>query len=63
MTATEAILNYAMTHGGTINRKDLLLDIARQQTGIKQSAITLQINRLIASGILRRIGHGQYELV
>ena len=37
-------------------------DIPLQQTGVKDSAITLQINRMIASGILRRIGRGEYEL-
>lgn len=62
MTASEAILNYAVRQGGIFHRKDLLLDISRQQTGIKDSAITLQINRMIASGILRRIGRGKYEL-
>lgn len=63
MTATEVILNYAVIQGGTFYRKDLLREIARQQTDIKASAVTLQINRLISSGTLRRIGHGQYELV
>jgi hypothetical protein len=63
MTATEAIMNYAVRHGGVFSRKDLLLDITRQQLGIKTSAISLQINRMIASGILRRIGYGKYELI
>ena len=63
MTATEAIINYAVRHGGVFSRKDLLLDITRQQLGIKTSAISLQINRMIASGILRRIGYGKYELI
>ena len=63
MTASEAILNYVVRHGGVFHRKDLLLDISRQQTGIKDSAITLQINRMTASGILRRIGRGEYELI
>ena len=62
MTASEVILNYAVRQGGIFHRKDLLLDISRQQMGIKDSAITLQINRMIASGILRRIGRGEYEL-
>ena len=43
MTATEAILNYAVAQGGTFHRKDLLREVARQQTGIKDSAITLHI--------------------
>ena len=63
MTASEAILNYAVRQGGVFHRKDLLLDIPLQQTGIKDSAITLQINRMIASGILRRIRRGKYELI
>ena len=56
-------MNYAVRQGGVFNRKDLLLDITRQQLGIKTSAISLQINRMIASGILRRIGYGKYELI
>jgi hypothetical protein len=63
MTASEAILNYAAKQGGVFNRKDLLLDISHQQMGIKTSAVTLQINRMIASDVLRRIGHGKYELI
>ena len=62
MTASEAILNYAAKQGGVFRRKELLQEIARQQTDIKASAITLQINRLIASGSIRRIGRGEYEL-
>ena len=62
MTASEAILNYAVRQGGVFRRKALLRDIPLQQTGVKDSAITLQINRMIASGILRRIGRGEYEL-
>lgn len=62
MTATEAILNYAVVQGGTFHRKDLLREVARQQTGIKASAIALQINRMLASGSLHRVGHGFYEL-
>lgn len=63
MTASEAILNYAAKQGGVFRRKDLLQEIARQQADIKASAITLQINRLIASGSIRRIGRGEYEFV
>ena len=63
MTASETILNYAVKQGGVFRRKDLLLDNARQKTGIKDSAITLQINRMIASGVLRRAGHGEYEMI
>ena len=62
MTATEAILNYAVAQGGTFHRKDLLREVARQQTGIKASAIALQINLMLASGSLHRVGHGFYEL-
>ena len=49
MTASEAILNYAVRQGGIFYRKDLLLDISLQQMGIKDSAINLQVNRMIAS--------------
>lgn len=62
MTATEAILNYATMQGRTFHRKDLLLDVARRKEDIRVEAIDLQINRLIASGMLRRVGHGEYEL-
>ena len=62
MTATEVILNYAVAQGGTFHRKDLLHEVARQQTGIKASAITLQINRMLASGSLHRVGRGVYAL-
>ena len=63
MTATEAILNYAAMKGGTFRRKDLLLHVARQQEHIRATAVDLQITRLMASGKLQRIGHGDYELV
>ena len=62
MTATEAIMNYAVRQGGVFRRKDLLLENVRQKTGIKDSAMTLQINRMIASGVLRRAGRGEYEM-
>lgn len=62
MTASEAILNYAVRQGGVFRRKDLLLENVRQKTGIKDSAMTLQINRMIASGVLRRAGRGEYEM-
>lgn len=62
MTATETILNYANIQGRTFHRKDLLLDIASRKVDIKVEAINLQISRLIASGMLRRIGYGEYEL-
>ena len=62
MTATEVILNYAVAQGGTFLRKNLLHEVARQQTGIKASAITLQINRMLASGSLHRVGRGVYAL-
>ena len=62
MTASEAILNYAVRHGGVFSRKDLLNEITRQQMGIKASAISLQINRMVASGILHRTGRGEYEV-
>lgn len=62
MTASESILNYAIRQGGIFHRKDLLIDNTRSGTGIKDSAITLQINRMIAAGILRRIGRGEYEI-
>lgn len=62
MTATEAILNYAVEQSGTFHRKDLLHEVARRKTGIKSSALTLQINRMLASGSLCRIGHGVYKL-
>ena len=62
MTASESIFNYAIRHGNVFNRKDLLLDNSRSGTGIKDSAITLQINRMTAAGILRRIGRGEYEI-
>ena len=62
MTATEAILNYATMQGGTFHRKDLLNDIAARQLGIRANAIDLQINRLLASGLIQRKGHGEYEL-
>lgn len=60
MTATEAIMNYAVRHGDVFSRKELLLDITRQQMGIKASAVSLQINRMVASGILHRTGRGEY---
>lgn len=55
-------MNYAVRHGGVFSRKDLLFDITRQQLGIKASALSLQINRMIASGTLQRKGRGEYEV-
>lgn len=62
MTTTEAILNYAATRKETFRRQDLLHDIVRQQAAIKEGAVDLQINRLIASGVLLRKGRGEYLL-
>lgn len=62
MTASETILNYAVKQGGAFQRKDLLNENARQKTGIKDSAMSLQINRMIASGVLHRTGRGEYEM-
>ena len=62
MTTKEIILNYAVLKGGSFTRKDLLHDIADEVTGKNASALTLQINRLVTSGQLRRIGRGIYEL-
>ncbi|MEL5893025.1 DUF6577 family protein [Bacteroides sp. GD17] len=62
MTTTEAILNYAAMQRGTFQRKDLLRDIVSKQADIKERAVDLQINRLIASGILLRKGRGEYLL-
>ena len=55
-------MNYAVRHGGVFSRKDLMLDITRQQLGIKASAISLQINRMIASSTLYRTGRGEYVI-
>ena len=62
MTTTENILNYAAVHGGTFLRKELLREIAGEQTSIKERAVDLQISRLIASGKLIRKGRGEYQL-
>ena len=45
MTTTENILNYAAAHGGTFLRKELLQEIAGEQTSIKVRAVDLQISR------------------
>ena len=63
MTTTENILNYAAAHGGTFLRKELLQEIAGEQTSIKVRAVDLQISRLIASGRLMRKGRGKYQLM
>ena len=63
MTTTEAILNYATMQGGTFTRKGLLHDLTNHQPDINARAIGNQIMRLLASGTLRRIGHGEYCLV
>ena len=62
MTTTETILNYAAAHGGTFMRKELLREIAVEQSPIKGRAVDLQISRLIASGKLMRKGRGKYQL-
>lgn len=62
MTTTETILNYAAMQRGTFQRKDLLHDIISKQADIKERAVDLQINRLIASGILIRKRRGEYLL-
>lgn len=62
MTTTEAILNYASIRKEAFRRTDLLYDIAQKQMDIKAGAVDLQINRLIASGVLLRKGRGEYLL-
>ena len=62
MTTTENILNFAAAHGGTFLRRELLREIAIEQTSIKERAVDLQISRLIASGKLIRKGRGEYQL-
>lgn len=62
MTTTEAILNYATMQGGTFTRKGLLHDIANRLPDISARTVDNQIMRLLASGTLRRIGHGEYCL-
>ena len=63
MTTTEAILNYATMQGGTFTRKGLLHDLSNHLPDINARAVGNQIMRLLASGTLRRIGHGEYCLV
>lgn len=62
MTATEAILNYATSQGGTFKRKELLSDIAMNHPNIKVRAIDLQINRMLNAGTLMHRERGQYQL-
>lgn len=62
MTATETILNYAAKKRGTILRKDLLADIASQQPNLNKQAVDLQLNRLLASGVILRKERGVYTL-
>ena len=62
MTTTEAILNYATMQGGTFTRKGLLHDLANRLPDINARTVGNQIMRLLASGTLRRIGHGEYCL-
>lgn len=62
MKTTEAILNYATIHGGTFQRKDLLLDIVGKQADITVRAVDLQISRLVVKGTLLRIGRGKYQM-
>ncbi len=62
MTTTEVILNYAALQGGVFQRKDLLQGFDGKNTDINSRAVDLQISRLIASGMLRRKGRGEYQL-
>ena len=52
MTTTETILNYAAMHGGAFRRKELLRDLAGEQTDSKGRMLDLQLSRLVASGKL-----------
>lgn len=62
MTTTEAILNYAVAHGGSFRRKDIQRDFAHESSGGVNRAVDLQISRLIAAGILRRKCRGEYQI-
>lgn len=62
MTTTETILNYAAMHGGAFHRKELLRDLAGEQTDSKGRMLDLQLSRLVASGKLVRKGRGEYQV-
>ena len=62
MTTTEAILNYAAKKRGTFLRKELLADIASQQSDINKRAVDLQLSRLVVSCIILRKERGIYTL-
>jgi hypothetical protein len=62
MTTAETILNYAAMHGGAFQRKELLRDLAGEQTDSKGRMLDLQLSRLVASGKLVRKGRGEYHV-
>lgn len=61
-TTTELILNYATLKGNTFNRKELLEFIKKDETNKNVGTIDLQLNRLVKSEELKKIGFGKYKL-
>lgn len=61
-TTTEFILNYASLNRGLLERKELLKHIKSKNTDRNARTTDLQLNRLVKSGQLTRLGYGKYKL-
>ena len=61
-TTTEFILNYASLNKGILIRKELFEYLKKEYTDKNVRTIDLQLNRLVKSGYLIRLGYGKYRL-
>jgi hypothetical protein len=61
-TTTEFILNYASSNNGFLIRKELFEFLKNGYTDKNVRTIDLQLNRLVKSGNLIRLGYGKYRL-
>jgi len=62
MTTTESIRTFASTHAGPFKRKELLETLGVKGDKKAEQAFSLQLNRLVSSGKLERVGYGSYRL-
>lgn len=62
MTNGRIILDYAMSHGGTIVRKDFVPWFESTYPNGSVRSMDTELRHMVASGILERTGYGQFRL-
>ena len=62
MTVAESIINHAFTQSGVLQRKELIEYVRGVMPEVSSAYIDLQLNRIIASGLIVRDGRGWYSL-